>query len=809
MADINIRIGADLSALSKSLKQAERQLMRTGRKLKEQGQSMTEAITVPFLGLGAAALKSFADLEKFENGLASMMGSAEAAKNEMEKLREIAKAPGLDLSQAVKGSVRLQSVGIQAGQARKVLSQVGNAIALVGGSSDDLDGVTLALQQIGSKGKVSAEEINQINERMPQIRKAMQDAFGTAATEDIQKMGLSAEDFIAGITVELEKLPRATGGMSNAFNNARQATVQALAGIGKSLEENFNVTDKINAFSDKINELSQAFQNLSPELQKKIILFGGVAASIGPALMLIGQFKIITGGMFAMMNSGLMVFKPLIVAMKSMQITQLSLNAAMLANPIGVVVVAVAALAAILAVLYQRNEEVRKILNQLFENLKAVFNFIFEVGKVTLDIFVSIGKTAFRTAKTIFEAFVAVGKTIVSVAKRIPILGRAINFIQTAFAVVYRVISKMFNNLPRFFAGLTAEAKNMGTKLKAYFERIGITAEILAKKIQRGVTIDSDARKKLSESIAKLESKKTELKEVGTKFGVAFREAFNKEISTGVDATIKTEKVAEPTQTDDISSGSFSVPNLGTTEIQAATEAVNNHKMAVLDLSNAQTLQGKAIASSIEPLEAVGMKMDAVKEKIGTFKSQTAAMREQLAEFNRGLTDIVNNGMNSIAVGIGEMAGQMAAGTMTVADAGRQLVSMLAGILGEVGQLAIKTGIATIGIKAALESLNPALAIAGGIALVALSKFVQSKMASVTPLAEGGILTGPMISAGGGFLAGEAGAEAVIPLTKLDSMLSSARGTAQNTMLEVTGRISGNDLVLIHQRQHRVNNRIR
>ena len=79
--------------------------------------------------------------------------------------------------------------------------------------------MVLALSQIQSKGYVSAEEINQIAERLPQIRTLMLAAFGTASSEAIKDLGLSSEQFIEGITTQLEKLPRASGGIKNSLEN--------------------------------------------------------------------------------------------------------------------------------------------------------------------------------------------------------------------------------------------------------------------------------------------------------------------------------------------------------------------------------------------------------------------------------------------------------------------------------------------------------------------------------------------------------------------------------------------------------------
>jgi tape measure domain-containing protein len=165
-------------------------------------------------------------------GLAAYAENTDSLRAQVARLEQMAKAPGLGFDQLVQGVTRLEAAGFSAKQAEGALKQFGNALALVGGSKAELEGVGLALSQIKSKGVVSAEEINQIAERVPQVRQAMKDAFGTANTEQIQKMGITASQFVDGITKSLAKLPRATGGLQNSLDNIDEAFKKAGRTVG-------------------------------------------------------------------------------------------------------------------------------------------------------------------------------------------------------------------------------------------------------------------------------------------------------------------------------------------------------------------------------------------------------------------------------------------------------------------------------------------------------------------------------------------------------------------------------------------------
>jgi tape measure domain-containing protein len=239
-------------------------------------------------GLMNSAFQSAVELDSLTRGLATVSKNAEDLTGQMSRLKEVAKLPGLGFAEAIQGSIRLQAAGLSASLAERSLSAFGNALASVGGGKDQLDGVIVALSQISSKGVISAEEINQIAERVPQVRRLLAGAFGTSDTEQIQKMGLTAQDAIARIVAEAEKLPRASGGIKNFIENLSDAFQDALRplgqgivemiegsgggvenllsglkDIGRQVGEVFASIGKSGALSEVLNTIAGAFQGLS------------------------------------------------------------------------------------------------------------------------------------------------------------------------------------------------------------------------------------------------------------------------------------------------------------------------------------------------------------------------------------------------------------------------------------------------------------------------------------------------------------------------------------------------------------------
>lgn len=195
----------------------------------------TAAVAGVSAAMGAAVVKSAADLEALKMGLTAVAGSTEEAEKQFKRLKEVAKLPGLGLGEAIEGSIALQSAGMSAERAERAIKAFGNALATVGKGRNELQMVLANLTQIMSMGKLTGDELRETAAVVPQFRKAMQGAFGTADTNELAKMGLSVEQILDGIVGQLEKLPQVSGGAKNGFENLSDSFEQLKAAIGTPL----------------------------------------------------------------------------------------------------------------------------------------------------------------------------------------------------------------------------------------------------------------------------------------------------------------------------------------------------------------------------------------------------------------------------------------------------------------------------------------------------------------------------------------------------------------------------------------------
>lgn len=296
VAQLNVAIGTRLDGLRSGLKQAERELRISGQRLSNLGNDLSIAISAPLAAFGASAVKAAGDMQALQLALETTMVNGgrtiAEARMEMEALRQAALAPGLDFEQAVRGSIRLQNVGFKAEEARAILVELANAVAMTGGSAQELDSVTRQFGQMIAKGRVMQEDLTIIQENMPAISAAMEKAFGTKSAEQLRDMGVSAEDFIKGVTKQLAELPRVEGGIKNAITNAGSAIQQFLASVGKEIDKAFNLGKVADDFAAFLAGAAKWFSELDDSTKKAVVQVGLFVVALGPAVKLLGVVQL-------------------------------------------------------------------------------------------------------------------------------------------------------------------------------------------------------------------------------------------------------------------------------------------------------------------------------------------------------------------------------------------------------------------------------------------------------------------------------------------------------------------------------------
>lgn len=164
-------------------------------------------------------------------------------------------------------------------------------------------------------------------------------------------------------------------------------------------------------------------------------------------------------------------------------------------------------------------------------------------------------------------------------------------------------------------------------------------------------------------------------------------------------------------------------------------------------------------------------------------------------DFNNNLAKAIKNFEEAGLSQLGEVLGAaIVGGQGGLQDAMNGFVNVFGDFLQNIGKIAIQFGLQAQIIETAIKTLDPALAVVAGVALVALGAAVKGSMKKASPFADGGIVTSPTNA-----IIGEAGPEAIMPLNDINRFLGSVGNSAPQFVIS-DSRISGNDIVLAYNR---------
>lgn len=430
-------------AFANSTKNANKATAAMGDKLQtlgggfqSAGLALSATLTAPLVALAYSSVNTAKDMESLQMGLKAVTKEAGPLSAQLTRLKEVAKLPGLGLKEAIQGSINLQATGLSANTAERALMAFGNALATVGKGKAELSGVITALSQIQSKGKVSAEEINQLAERLPQIRVAMQAAFGTADTEALAKMGITANTFIEQIIGEFEKLPKVGQTSALAFENFADAVEAAILPLGQAILP--ILISAMEAVTPIIQQVSTAFANAGPMIQTAVLAIGALVALAGPVLLFVGTILSMAGAIAAGVAAlgGLAAIKVAVVGALAAAIPVIV--------KVGLVLAALAAAAVALYIAYQQNfgglkdavtDSLTAIEAAYKRNEAVVRQFWADNGQAimqAIDTIATFGKQVIQILEPVFRFVVGTGKSAFS---------GLIDVVTAAFRIFFKIVA--------------------------------------------------------------------------------------------------------------------------------------------------------------------------------------------------------------------------------------------------------------------------------------------------------------------------------------------------------------------------------
>ena len=167
--------------------------------------------------------------------------------------------------------------------------------------------------------------------------------------------------------------------------------------------------------------------------------------------------------------------------------------------------------------------------------------------------------------------------------------------------------------------------------------------------------------------------------------------------------------------------------DLAQKEAAARAAALLAAQQAAQFKQDAASVQGQ-LESFAQSTEMTGLEMQFSNLEVPVTPTlDTQAALDITAE----LESIISSSFENIGISIGSLIGDLATGEDAWGNFANNAISAFGDMAITVGKMAVATGTATLGIKAALESLNGYVAIAAGVALIALGSAVKTGLGNV------------------------------------------------------------------------------
>lgn len=356
--------GWDTEAMLNGINGVMQLAAASGEDLASTSDIVTDAMTA--FGLSADQSTRFADVlaqtANRSNTSVALMGET------FKYVAPVAGALGYSIEDASVAIGLMANSGIKGSQAGTSLK---NVLTNLAKPTDQVQSYMdkLKISLIDSAGNVKP---------LNQLLNEMRDGFNglTEAEKAEYAAGIAGKEGMSGLLAivnasqsDFDKLTEAINNSSGAAQNVSDVMMNNLGGqltILKSTLESIAISFG-NILLPAIKSVTGALQNflswlngLTDHQKQVIVTIATVVAAVGPVLLIIG--KLITG--LTSVISVINLLKPAFMA----------LNAIMTANPIGIIIVAIAGLIAALVALYNKNEAFRSFVDTAWAQIKEVIS---------------------------------------------------------------------------------------------------------------------------------------------------------------------------------------------------------------------------------------------------------------------------------------------------------------------------------------------------------------------------------------------------------------------------------------------------
>ena len=281
---LTIAFGANTKGFDKAMKKAQAKMKKFGAGLKKTGSTLTMGLTAPLVAFAAASIRAFDIQAKAEAQLlTALKGRVDVQQRLIGQAQELQKITLFGDEETIAAQAQLASMGLEEDAIIRLMPLIQDMA--VAKRMNLVQAADLVAKSVGS------------------------------STNAMSRYGIT----ITGAVGSQERLSTAADALAKAFEG--QAEAAALVGAGSLVQLKNQLGDiseeiggmlmpSIVKFVEKIKGLAENFADLSISQKENILMYAGIAAAVGPVLIILGQLTIVTA-------AAIPLFVKLGVAMKA------------------------------------------------------------------------------------------------------------------------------------------------------------------------------------------------------------------------------------------------------------------------------------------------------------------------------------------------------------------------------------------------------------------------------------------------------------------------------------------------------------
>lgn len=428
--------------------------------------SSMDNLTTAAAGIGAAA------------GLEQMMTTADNINTSWNRLGLTFANTGVSID-VLKD--KTAAVGEATGRSGGMIRDYFNQMGIAGITNADL--IAQSFEGLSGKAYQTGNSIESMESKMQMMVMTgnasgrMLKQLGLDANDLAQAMGVSADqvsEAFKNLTPEerLQAITKAMGDgteanemYKNSYAGLKERADAAMAGLMGAIGQAILpiVIPALQAATDIIRALSDGFKALPGPVQTVI---GGIGGFVAIGTALVGILGIV-GTVISTVQTGLAALRSITllstIATQAASAAQWLLNIAMSANPIGILIIAIAALILLLGYLYFNNEQVREAINGLGESFMAA-------AQVIYDFFVNAVNWVITTLENLWNYILTLGGLL---PQSVNLTG---NQILNTVIRVMAFIATLPLQLAMIFTNMIANALGFGNNFSQNLLRAGQNA---------------------------------------------------------------------------------------------------------------------------------------------------------------------------------------------------------------------------------------------------------------------------------------------------------------------------------------------